>query len=413
MPKFFYIARNKLGNKLSGVEEASNQEEALAQLQAKDLIIINIFPEAREVSGLKEEVVKKLRYRRRRHHRIKSGDLVIFCRQLATLLGAGVTILKSLDIITQDLASVRLGEVIKTLQKDMEGGLSFHEAMNKHPRVFSELWTNLVESGEASGSLPVILSRLAEYLEKAAEFRRRIITTLIYPAILIVAGFIALGILTFYIVPTFLTIFKDFKMDLPLLTKMLFRFSTFLQHYYLRLFLGIAIVIYLLKKYIRTPSGRRKYEETLFKLPIFGEFFRAIVIERFTAEISTLIESGVPILYSLEIIEHSIGNLTVSDIIRRVKDKVREGKTLSQPMEDSGFFAPMVVQMVLIGEEIGELAEMFKKINFFYKEYIETFMQRFVSLFEPIAMLVLAVIIGTIVIALYLPIFQIATLPSM
>jgi type IV pilus assembly protein PilC len=413
MPRFFYIARNKLGNKETGVEEAPTQEEALAQLQSKELIVINVFPETKEIAGLKDEVVKKAKFKTRKHNRVKNSDLVIFCRQLATLLGAGVTILKSLDIIAQQVASHKLNDVIRKLQKDMEGGLSFHEAMAKHPRVFTDLWTNLAESGEASGSLAVILGRLAEYLERAAEFRRKIITTLIYPGILITAGFVALGVLTFKIVPTFSVIFKDFKVQLPFLTRMLFNFSNFLQHRFLILIVIVGISIYLFKRYMRTRAGRLQYEKMLFRLPVFGDFVRAVMVERFTSEISTLIESGVPILYSLEIVEHSIGNLVVSDIVRKIKEAVREGKSLSQPMENSGFFEPMVVQMVLIGEEIGELADMLKKINVFYQEYIETFMQRFVSLFEPITMVVLGVIIGTIVIGLFLPIFQIATLPVM
>ena len=412
MPKFFYIARNKLGNKESGAEVAASEEEALAQLQARDLIVVNIFPETKEEFGFKEEIVKK-KFARKKHYRIKNNDLVIFCRQLATLLGAGVTILKSLDIIAQQVASHRLYEIIKSLQKDMEGGLSFHEAMAKHPQVFSDLWTNLVESGEASGSLAGILGRLAEYLERVAEFKRKIISMLIYPIVLMSAALVALLILTFKIVPTFSGIFKDFKVKLPFLTMALFNFSNFLQKNFIWLFLILGVVVYLFRKYISTRQGRRRYEKFIFGLPVFGDFFRAMVVERFTSEMATLIESGVPILYSLEIAEHSVGNLTVSNIIRTVKEAVKEGKSLSQPMENSGFFEPMVVQMVLIGEEIGALAEMFKKVNTFYKEYVEMFLERFVSLFEPFVMVILAVVIGIIVVALFLPIFEIATLPVM
>lgn len=407
MAKFFYIARDNFGKKITGFEESSSAEEAVSRLQAKGLIVINVTPEYEDLKGLKEEVVSKSKFKFR-HYGINSDDLVVFCRQLATLLGAGVTILKSLDIISMQVASFRLYNIIKNLQRNMEAGLSLHEAMAKHHSVFSELWVNLVESGEASGNLAMVLNRLATYLERNAAFKRKVISAIIYPAILVTAGLGALLFLTIKIIPTFAELFKGFDVQMPLLTQMLISFSEFLRKYFLFIFLGITAGFILLKRYIRTKDGRRQYETLKFKAPIFGEMFRALVIERFSSEMSTLVESGVPILYSLEIAEHSVGNLVMSDLIRKVKEDVRDGKPLNQPLAKSGFFEPMVVQMVAIGEEIGELSPMFKKINVFYQEYVETFLARFTTIFEPAMLVFMGILIGIMVIGMFLPIFQIA-----
>ncbi|MBM3249835.1 MAG: type II secretion system F family protein [Candidatus Omnitrophica bacterium] len=407
MPRYFYIVRDRQGKKISGVEDASTQEEAVSRLQAKDLIVITLFPEVKEAVGLKAEVAAEAKFRPK-HSRVTSDDLVLFCRQLATLLGAGVTILKSLDIISQQVSSRKLYSIIKTLQKDMEGGFSFHEAMAKHPAVFSELWINLVESGEASGNLALVLGRLAGYLERNEAFKRKIISALIYPAILLFAGTGALLFLTIKIIPTFTELFKGFDIDLPLLTQMLVAVSEFIRGWILYIVIGIAVGTVMVRRYISTKPGRKAFEKVLFKLPVFGEFFRILVIERFTSEMATLVESGVPILYSLEITEHSVNNLTLGEIISQVKDDVREGKPLSQPLERSGFFDPMAVQMVTIGEEIGELSNMFKRLNAFYQEFVDTFLTRLTTMFEPFMLVFMGVIIGIMVIGMFLPIFKIA-----
>jgi type II secretory pathway component PulF len=266
---------------------------------------------------------------------------------------------------------------------------------------------NLVESGEASGNLAVVLSRLASYLERNAAFKRKVISALIYPALLFFAATGALFFLTVKIIPTFAEVFQGFNITLPFLTRVLIKVSFIIRKTILLFFvLGIAGV-YLFIRYTRTSSGRRKYERFKFRIPVFGEFFRAIVVERFSSEMSTLVESGVPILYSLDIVEHSVDNLVIGDTIRKIKDAVREGRSLSRPLEQSGFFEPMVVQMVTIGEEIGELSQMFKRINAFYQEYVEVFLTRFTAMFEPIMLIFMGLVIGIMVVGMFLPIFQI------
>ncbi|MDD5595935.1 MAG: type II secretion system F family protein [Candidatus Omnitrophica bacterium] len=410
MAKFFYTVRDSTGKKTTGFEEGSTIEEIVTRLQAKDLIVIDVSIDKGQIGGAEQDaasMVKRGRSRLR-HRGISGNDLVLFCRQLATLLGAGVTILKSLEIIALQVSSSKFYLIINELQKNMEAGLSLHEAMSKHPEVFSELWVNLCESGEASGNLAVVLSRLATYLERSAEFKRKLISAVIYPCILFLAGGGAMLFLTLKIIPTFADLFKGFNITLPVLTQILIGFSNFLKHFFLMIIISFIVAVVAIRKYINTKVGRRNLENLQLRLPIFGELFRALSIERFSSEMSTLVESGVPILYSLEIAEHSVGNSIMSDIIRQIKEDVREGKPLNQPLAKSGFFEPMVVQMITIGEEIGELSPMFKKINAFYQEYVENFMTRFATIFEPIMLIIIGGMIGVIVVGMFLPIFEIS-----
>lgn len=410
MPQYFYVARDKAGVKTTGSEEAANQDEVVSRLQNKGLLVVNIVSEAAKDAVNPAEIsAGRLRVKFvPRHNRISGNDLTLFCRQLATLLGAGVTILKSLDIISQQVASKRLYKVIKDLEKDMEAGLSFHEAMAKHSKVFTELWVHLVESGEASGNLAVILSRLAGYLERNAAFKKKIVSALIYPAILFVAGMLALLFMTIKIIPTFAEVFSSFDIKLPVLTLFLVAVSKFIRGYFIIIIAAIAVAIWLFRRFISTREGKRKYEELLLRLPVFGEFFHTLIIERFTSEMSTLVESGVPILYSLEISERSVNNLVLAEIIRNIKDDVRAGKPLGLSLEKSNFFDPMAVQMINIGEEIGELSNMFKRLNAFYQEYLDTFLIRFTSMFEPLMLVFIGAVIGIMVVGMFLPIFEIS-----
>jgi len=409
MAKLIYVAHDRNGKRVTGTQEASGEEDLISRLHAMDLTVINIMPATKESVELMMPDAKVMdKSHAKQHYGVNSADLVMFCRQLTTLLGAGVTILKSLDTIAKQVASQKLYTIIGSLKKDMESGLSFHEALAKHPKVFSDLWVNLVESGEASGNLAVVLDRLALYLERNAEFVRKLISALIYPCILLFASMAALLFLTIKIVPTFAEVFKGFDMKLPGPTVMLIATSDFIRRYIIWLIGGLVAGFFLLKNYIAQKEGRRNWERFIYRLPVFGEFFRSLAVERFASEMATLVESGVPILYSLEITEASVGSVILADIIRTVKEDVRSGKPLSQPLEASGFFEPMVIQMISIGEEIGELSQMFKKIDVFYQQYIETFLARILALFEPIILIFMGVVIGLMVVGMFLPIFQLS-----
>ena len=409
MPRFFYTARDGLGKKITGYEDVSSSDELIGRLQARNLIIVNFNLESKE-DAVSFRPLTPDKTQKFRHYGVTEDDLVVFCRQLATLLSAAVTILKSLDTIAKQVPSRKFYHVIKDLQKNMEGGFSLHEAMAKHPKVFSELWANLIETGEASGNLAAVLNRLATYLERSASFKKKIISSLIYPIMLLFACTGALLFLTIKIIPTFAELFKGFNVSLPLFTQVLIAISYFMRKYAFFIFVAVIIGSFLLRMYLKTREGRIRYEKIQFGLPVFGEFFRSLIVERFASGISTLIESGVPILYCLEISERSIGNLIMADIIRKIKEDVREGKTLNNALEKSGFFEPLVVQMVAVGEEVGDLPQMFKRIDAFYQEYADTFLNRFVSLFEPIMLLFMGLVVGLMVVGMFLPIFKIATM---
>ncbi|HOW42678.1 MAG TPA: type II secretion system F family protein [Candidatus Omnitrophota bacterium] len=415
MARFFYVARDVTGKRVAGNEEAVNEEDLISRLQGMELTVVEVSAAGKSDQGRFTSdtagIAPGTKFRHR-HFGISSTDLVLFCRQLATLLGSGVTILASLETIGKQVGSQRLYTIIKNLQKDMEGGLSFHETLARHKDVFSELWVNLVESGEASGNLAVVLDRLANYLERNAEFKRKLISSLIYPAILLFGSLGALLFLTIKIVPTFAEVFKGFNVELPRPTIILMAVSDFIRANLLFIIIALIVFGFMFKSYISTKEGRRQWETLLYKVPLFGEFFRALAVERFSSEMSTLVESGVPILYSLEIAEQSVGSIIMSEIVHKVKEDVRSGKTLSKPMEQSGFFEPMVVQMVSIGEEIGELSQMFKRINVFYQEYVETFLERVLTLFEPMMLIFMGVIIGLMVVGMFLPIFQMTKIGS-
>ena len=407
MPRFTYIAKDNSGKKITGFDDAVTRDEVIARLQTRNLVVINVKVDSRK-QGVKFKSRPSKFGHARGHSRVTTNDLTLFCRQLATLLGSGVSILEALSIISKQVSSRQFFNVLSDLKKRMEEGLSLHEAMAKNGKVFSGMWVNLVESGEASGNLSIILARLASYLERNAQFRGKILSALMYPIILMAVGIGALVFLTVKIIPTFAELFASFNMDLPLLTQILISVSNFVRGYLIFLILGMVGIVFLIKRYIRTPDGRKKFEHLLFSFPLFGEFFRNLIIERFSSEMSTLIESGVPILYALEISERSVNNLVMADIIREIREEVREGRPLSIQMENSGFFEPMVAQMVRIGEEVGDLAGMFKKINSFYLEYVDTFLTRFTSMFEPIMLVFIGGIIGIMVVGMFLPIFQIS-----
>ncbi|MDI6758792.1 MAG: type II secretion system F family protein [Candidatus Omnitrophota bacterium] len=404
MPKFFYIAKDKFGEKVNGTEEGISQDEIASRLQARDLLVITITSEEKSVLSSAPDLAKRVFKR----NRITNDDRVLFCRQLATLLGAGITILKSVQVIKEQVPSKSFYDALGDLQKRMEAGETFHSAMSKHPKVFSEMWVNLAESGEASGNLGMVLDRLASYLERSAAFKKKIISALAYPSILAFAGTGAILILNVKIIPTFTQLFKQFNLTLPFLTQIIVVISNITTKYFGWLIGCLIVGYFFLQKVLKTKQGRMVFERFLLSLPVFGEFFRVLAVERFTSEMTTLSESGVPILYSLEIVERSVGNLILGEIIKKIKEGVREGKTLSEPLQKSGFFDPMAIQLIGIGEEIGELSNMFKRLNSFYRDYIDTFLTRFTAMFEPLMLIFMGAVIGLMVLGIFLPIFQLA-----
>ena len=401
MPFFRYVARDRAGKLIDEVIEIASEEELVNGLQAKGLLIISV--------GSAPEVKSKKRMMRKYHSGIKPQDLIMFSRELATLLGSGVTLIKSLDILCKQIESQTLLRAVEQIKKDVEGGYTFQNALKKHDKIFSTFWINLVETGEASGHLPTSLDQVAIYLEESNELKRKIVSALVYPMILVGVATAAIAIFLIKIVPIFADIFKGFDTKLPVLTQAVVAASNIVKKYFL-IVIGVVIaLIFIIRKYISTESGRWKFDELKLKLPIIGPLMHEIATERFASGLGTLIKSGVPILHALEISEKTAGNKVIEKALRDVKIAVKDGKGMAQVMQDTNLFSPLVVQMVNVGEEIGELGKMLDRISIFYKERVNTFIARLTTMFEPLVLVFMGIVVGILVVAMFMPIFNISS----
>ena len=332
MPYFRYTVRDNNGKKKTSIEEAIDREALVERLQAQGFYVISV------VSEIGDKGTEKKKVRKFKRSRIKLEDMVLFARQLSTMLNAGVPLLKSLEVISSQVESKRLTGILGRVRVDLEKGSSLSGAFAKHPKVFNQFWISLAEVGEASGTLPVVLDRLAFYLEQRADFQRTITSAMLYPAILMVVCVVAMFVFSFLIIPKFNIIFNNFDMELPMLTKTILGvFGTIKDRFFL-VSTVLCAVFLALSRYLRTPVGRRNLELLLLRLPVLGGFFRDSYIEKFASHLSILVESGVPLLYALEISERMVDNLTVAAIINKVKDNVRSGKLIAEPMQEAGFF---------------------------------------------------------------------------
>jgi type IV pilus assembly protein PilC len=401
MPFFRYVARDKSGKLIDETIEAVNEEGLVNSLQAKGLIIISVG------HVLQTKSIKKIV--RSYHRRVKSGDLILFSRELATLLEAGVTLIKSLEILCRQIESQTLLRAVEQIKKDIEGGYTFQNALKKHANIFSLFWINLVETGEASGHLPSSLDQVAIYLEESFELKRKLISALVYPIILVSVAILAITIFLLKIVPIFSEIFKGFDVKLPILTQIVINASDVVRHYFL-IVGGIVIAIFfVIRKYLSTESGKLKFDGIKLKIPVIGSLIYEIATERFASGLGTLIKSGVPMLHALEIAEKTASNKVIEKALREVRTAVKEGKPMAYVMETTGLFSPLVVQMISVGEEIGELGKMLDRISAFYKGRVNVFITRLTTMFEPIVLVFMGVIIGILVVAMFMPIFSIST----
>lgn len=403
MPTFSYVARDREGRLTRGTMEVKDQDELLSSLQQRGLLVTSVALEGKA----RAEPQKK---RERLHRRVKIDDLALMARQLATMLEAGVTLLRALETVKKQISSKRLYLAMEEVKRDVEGGSTLKNALAKHPKVFSEYWLSLVETGESSGKLPQTLALMAHHFELTGSFQRKVVSSSIYPVILII---VAIGAITFFmvrIVPTFAGVFRDFNVPLPALTKIVIQVSTVIHDNLLYILGAILVLGYLAHSYIHTPGGRWRFDQLKLKLPIFGSLFHMIVLDRFTRGLATLVESGVPLLHSLEIMVRTAGNKVMEKALEGVKDGVRDGKTIAGPLAENEIFPPMVVNMVDVGEETGKLGEMLGRVSDFYEERIDVFIARLTTVFEPALIVFMGVVIGVLVISMYLPIFAIARL---
>ncbi len=403
MPLYSYTAREKDGRIKRGVKEGQNQEEILSFLQESGLLVTQIA-EVLEPRVFQQK--KKLR--QRFHTGVRHSDMILMARQLATLVAAGVTLLRSLEIIIQQVNSRRLRKALSEIQEDIRGGKTFHAAIARHPKIFSEFWVNLVRMGEAGGHLSQSLEQLASYLESTGALRAKVTSAMVYPLVLVgVSVLVVIGFLV-KIVPIFDQLFQSFGVELPVLTRTVVFLSNLFREKFLIFLGGAGLVIFMVRAILQTEQGKWVWDRTKLSLPVVGDLFRKIAVANFARGLGTLIKSGVPILYSLEIIGKSAGNKVVAKILENVRLEVREGKPIAVPLSQGEVFDPVVVQMVRIGEEIGELGNMLEKVGKFYENEVEIKTTRLVTLIEPMAILMMGFLVGLLVISMYLPIFSIS-----
>lgn len=341
--------------------------------------------------------------------KVNQRAIAIFTRQLATMIDAGLPLVQSLEILSSQQDNKVFKNIIREIREDVEAGSTFAGALKKHPVTFNELYTNLVVAGEEGGILDNILTRLANYIEKAEALKKKVKSALIYPATIVGVAAIVVMILMIFVIPVFETMFKSAGQTLPLPTLIVVTLSKLIKKYVLIFIPAVILLFYLFKKYYRTESGKALVDRLLLKLPIFGPLFQKISVARFSRTLGTLVSSGVPILDGLSIVSKTSGNKTVETAILKARASIREGETIAEPLNRSGIFPPMVIQMISVGESTGALDSMLAKIADFYEEEVDVAVGNLTSLLEPFLMVFLGVVIGGVVISMYLPIFQMAS----
>jgi len=415
MPKFAYVALDARGQEYTGALDADSKEGVVNQLRQA-----GYFPTSVEEAGKAQKAVKKAGKSPAAAATKKGASLVgkrsvsakilmIFTRQLATLIDAGLPLMRGLAVLAKQEKNPVLRATIDRLADSVQSGATFSESLAQHPKIFNKLYINMVKAGELGGVLEIVLLRLAEFQEKAQKVKNKVVAAMFYPIIVLVIAVSILAFLLTFIVPKFQDIFRDMlgNKPLPALTQFVIEFSNIVKGNLLWIVLAVAAVAIAYNLIARTPNGRAMIDRVKLRMPLFGDLIRKSSISRFSRTLGTLVTSGVPILQALNITRETAGNVVVANAISKIHDSVKEGEPMVQPMESSGVFPPMVVSMVDVGEETGQLPEMLLKIAEVYDDEVDNAVAGITSLLEPIMIVFLAVIVGTIVIALFLPLISI------
>jgi type IV pilus assembly protein PilC len=402
MATYQYVAKDALGKVITGTSEAENEQILVRRLREKGYWVQKVNParsatrqqaQARPSSGALASL-----------GRVSGRDLAVFCRQFATMIDAGVSLVRCLAVLEEQTGSARLRGIIREIQAAVESGETLSRALTRWPRVFNNLFTGLVRAGEVGGVLDETLNRLATFLEENERLRRRVKAAMTYPVlVLIFATVVVIGMVT-WILPQFVQVFEDLGIkELPGTTRMLIQISNFLTNRWYMMIGGVVLFVLAFTQYVNTRIGRRHWDWVKLKVPIFGKLNHKICIARFSRTLSTLLMSGVPILQALETVAGSVDNEIISDAIMASRAAIREGEQIGDPLQRSGMFPPMVVQMVAIGEETGSLDQMLSKIADFYESEVEATLAGLTAALEPLLIITLGFIVGFIVISMFMP----------
>ena len=400
MPKFAWEGKTRAGQVQKGEIEAPNQAAVTAVLRRQGVMPSNIKERGKgldmelKIPGFEPKVTTK--------------DLVVFTRQFATMIDAGLPLVQCLDILARQQDNKTFKKILTEVKESVESGSTFADALKKHPQAFDELYVNLVAAGEVGGILDTILNRLAAYIEKALKLKKQIKGAMTYPATVVGIAFVVIAVILVFVIPAFEKMFADFGGALPMPTQVVINISNFVQQYILVIIGGIIASIFIIKRIYKTEKGRAKIDHWALKAPVFGPLIRKASVAKFTRTLGTMVSSGVPILDGLDIVAKTAGNKTVEKAIYRVRQSISEGKTIAEPLEKSGVFPPMVCQMIAVGEQSGAIDTMLNKIADFYDDEVDEAVAALTSMLEPLLMLFLGTTVGGLVIAMYLPIFKLA-----
>ena len=406
MPVFVWEGKTAQGKFLKGEREAISQQEVVAWLRGRR--IQPIPARVREKgTGLEREIsIPGFR------PKVKPRDVMIFTRQFATMIDAGLPIVQSLDILSQQTDNKLFKQTIRTIKQDVEGGSTLADALRKHPKVFDDLYVNMVAAGEVGGVLNTILNRIALFIEKANKLKSKVKGALIYPCAIVGVAVIVVAVLLIYVIPVFAELYQGMGKALPVPTQMAINLSNWFTAYIVHIIGACALSIVAIRMYYKTDQGRLTIDRILLRLPVIGDLLRKVAVARFSQNMSILLSSGVPILDGLAITAKTAGNKVVENAIMITRISISQGKTVAEPLRESKVFPPMVCQMVAIGENTGALDSMLKKVADFFEDEVDNAVANLTSLMEPVIMVVLGVILGGLVISMYLPIFQLGTLVS-
>jgi type IV pilus assembly protein PilC len=404
MATFAWEGKTAQGKLLKGELEAPNAEAVLALL--RDRRIRPIPNRIREKGkGLEREITIP-----GFGEKIKPKEVSLFTRQFATMIDAGLPIVQCLDILIEQSESKLLRKTIQTIRHDVEGGSTLADALSKHPKVFDDLYVNMVQAGEAGGVLNTILNRIALFIEKAAKLKKKVKGAMIYPCTIVAVAVIVVAILLIFVIPVFSELYGSMGKALPVATQMTINLSNWFVAYYLYLIATLVGIVVAIRLYYRTGPGRMNIDRILLRMPIFGDLLRKVAVARFSQNMAILLSSGVPILDGLAITARTAGNKVVEKAIMDSRLSISQGRTVADPLRESKIFPPMVCQMVAVGENTGGLDGMLRKIAELYEEEVDDAVANLTALMEPLIMVVLGVILGGLVISMYLPIFQLGSL---
>jgi len=401
MAVFEYKGVNATGKTVSGIIDADSLRAARTRLRSDSIYPTEVFEEKTQKGLLSQDVSLQNLFQH-----VSKQDISVMTRQLATLLKAGLPLVSCLNALAEQVDNPKLEKIITQVRERINEGSSLAAAMQEFPKVFSSLYVNMISAGEASGSLELVLMRLAEYSENQVRINRRIRGAMVYPAVITGVASLVMSVMIIYVVPKFVSIFDELEQALPLPTVILIGISDFFRAYWFLVLLALGGLYYLFHRYKATPKGREQYDSLLLRLPVFGRLILLGVVIRFTRTLSTLLSSGVPMLKAMDIITAVVDNSVFAEAVASAKEQVTEGAALSQPLKQSGIFPPIVIHMIASGEQSGQLEEMLSKVADIYEDEADTLASTLTSLLEPMLMLMMAGIVFFIVISILLPLLE-------